>query len=97
MCSTDHRCVQSVQPSFLHFFEFQVGQKYNCLEFHPTAVKDTKKNLPRLRTRHEEEGEKRQNSLDQNLGVGKNKCDPGGVVNPQAHRYKRKGKLERTG
>lgn len=63
----DHRCEQLVQPSFLRFFESQVGQKYNYLEFHPAVVKDTKKNLPRLQTRHEVEGEKGQNSPDQYL------------------------------
>ena len=66
--STYHRCVQLVQPSFLRFFESQVGQKCNYLEFHPTVAKGTKKNLPRLQTRHEGEGERGQNSPDQYLG-----------------------------
>ena len=90
--------MQLVPPFFLRFFESQVGQKYNCLEFHPTAVKDTKKNLPRLQTRHEKEGEKDQNSLDQNLeGIGKNERELEVALNREAHQYKRKGKLERTG
>lgn len=65
---THHQCVQLVQPSFSHFFESQVGQKYNYPEFHPKVVKDTKKNPPRWQTMHEEEEVRDQSFPDPNLG-----------------------------